>query len=175
MSDLIKKWNELLERKTLLSKEEKQLKKEMKEAGFVFVGNKFVENKETWGLFWDMVYCSHYVGEHGMYTDQAKGSTEIDYETYQRVQELLGDLESEENIDSLTEILSAFIPFEDYVLSNRLSYGKVTVKDDHVKWVTTQAGTNDGQMRRGSFFEINKTTLKDIHAIKYVYEEDVLD
>lgn len=178
MTELESKWNALMEKKKKLKMEEKALRKELRSSGLILVGDKILENKETFGLFWSLDYCSHYVGEHGMYMDRAKGACEISVEVFNKIEKLLRDLstsESNEATETLSELLAEYIPLEDYVYNNMLSDGIISFKEMQAKWVTIEEGTNDGQMNPGSYFEIRKTTLNQIHTVKNVFEEDVCD
>ena len=176
MSKLIESWNTLQEQKKKLNAEEKALKKEIKEAGYIIDGKKVIENKSTLGIFWDLNYANHYVGEKGMYRDITKGAEEISATDYAELENLLRSFvpdESEEIAWSVAAILCNYIPLGEYVFENTIVNGEVTIKEDHIKWITNESGTNDGQMSPDSYFEIKKTTLVDIKNVKRVFEEDV--
>lgn len=127
-------------------------------------------NEEVWGLRWSFTYCSHYVGEIGMYTDAGYGTEEISEEDVTRIRECI----EEGDKDTIGEIVAKYnCEDSEYIWVNTVDYGKFTVSDENIRWETKQKGYNDDQMRPGSYFEIKRMTRGTIEEADFYFEEDI--
>lgn len=127
-------------------------------------------NEEVWGLHWDFTYCSHYVGEKGMYTDAGHGTEELSEEEVNLIRECIKGGDS----DAIGEIIAKYsCKHSDYIWTNTITYGNYTVSDEKIHWKTEQKGYNDGQMRPGTYFEIKRMTRQSIENADFYFEEDI--